>query len=121
MICSTVYELVYISRNDIEQPNLNTVLAKSPVSFLLAIYCFVLLWLVGGLTLYHCSLILRGVTTHEQVTIIVFSSLFYSFFVFQIRADITRARYPELSVNPYSKNSPIKNMIQVLCQPQPKR
>ncbi|KAF1806964.1 DHHC palmitoyltransferase-domain-containing protein [Mucor lusitanicus] len=78
-------------------------LNNSPVSFVLSIYCFVLLWLVGGLTLYHCSLVLRGVSTHEQ-----------------IRADIIRAKYPELRANPYSKSSPLKNMIQVLCQPQPK-
>ncbi|KAI9476421.1 MAG: DHHC palmitoyltransferase-domain-containing protein [Benjaminiella poitrasii] len=72
-------------------------------SFVLAIYCFILLWLVGGLTLYHCSLIFRGVTTHEQ-----------------IRAEIMKAKYPELSVNPYSKNNSFKDMIQILCQPQPK-
>ncbi|KAI8369892.1 DHHC palmitoyltransferase-domain-containing protein [Choanephora cucurbitarum] len=64
---------------------------------------FILLWLVGGLTLYHCSLVLRGVTTHEQ-----------------IRADIIKAKYPELGANPYNKHNPFRNMIQVLCQPQPK-
>ncbi|KAL7314952.1 Eukaryotic peptide chain release factor GTP-binding subunit [Mucor circinelloides] len=104
VICSGVYQLLFISRNQEQQPtSFGEVFSKAPVSFVLCIYCFVLLWLVGGLTLYHCSLVLRGVTTHEQ-----------------IRADIIRAKYPELRANPYSKSSPLKNMIQVLCQPQPK-
>ncbi|KAL9558564.1 hypothetical protein MBANPS3_000854 [Mucor bainieri] len=104
VICSVVYELLFISRNQVQQPtSFGEVFSQAPVSFVLSIYCFVLLWLVGGLTLYHCSLVLRGVSTHEQ-----------------IRADIIRAKYPELRANPYSKNSPLKNMIQVLCQPQPK-
>jgi palmitoyltransferase ZDHHC9/14/18 len=63
-----VYELLTIARNATEQPtSFGSVFSQAPVSFVLSIYCFILLWLVGGLTLYHCSLILRGVTTHEQV------------------------------------------------------
>ncbi|KAG1321756.1 hypothetical protein G6F62_010643 [Rhizopus arrhizus] len=60
-------------------------------------------WMVGGLTVYHCLLIMRGVTTHEQ-----------------LRSDILKLKYPDLGVNPYNKKSPFKNMAQVLCQPQPK-
>ncbi|RCI06996.1 hypothetical protein CU098_002255, partial [Rhizopus stolonifer] len=37
-----------------------------------------------------------------------------------IRAEIIKAKYPELGANPYNKHNPFKNMIQVLCQPQPK-
>jgi palmitoyltransferase ZDHHC9/14/18 len=61
-----------IANNEVEQPaNFGSVFSQAPVSFVLAIYCFILLWLVGGLTLYHCSLIWRGVTTHEQVVFIL--------------------------------------------------
>ncbi|KAI8991419.1 DHHC palmitoyltransferase-domain-containing protein [Mycotypha africana] len=62
-----------------------------------------LILIIGGLTVYHCTLILRGVSTHEQ-----------------IRADVTKAKYPELRVNPYSSNKFSRNIFQVLCQPQPK-
>ncbi|KAI9274643.1 DHHC palmitoyltransferase-domain-containing protein [Phascolomyces articulosus] len=74
---------------------------QAPVSFVLAIVCFVLLFMVGGLTLYHCSLIMRGVTTHEQ-----------------LRAHIMKAKdYPS---NPYKSDNPFINITRVLCQPQPK-
>ncbi|KAG2218250.1 hypothetical protein INT45_006251, partial [Circinella minor] len=75
--------------------------SKAPISFVLAIVCFVLLFIVGGLTLYHCSLIMRGVTTHEQ-----------------LRAHIMKAKdYPS---NPYISDNPFINITRVLCQPQPK-
>ncbi|KAI7857885.1 DHHC palmitoyltransferase-domain-containing protein [Circinella umbellata] len=45
----------------------STALSKAPVSLLLAILCFILVIPVGGLTSYHCFLVFRGVTTHEQV------------------------------------------------------
>ncbi|KAI7890178.1 DHHC palmitoyltransferase-domain-containing protein [Mucor mucedo] len=99
--CST-YQLLW-SANLPQHHGFRDVFLDAPVSFVLAIYCFILLWLVGGLTLYHCSLILRGVTTHEQ-----------------IRAEIIKAKYPELPINPYNRMNPLKNMFQILCQPQPK-
>ncbi|KAI9272285.1 DHHC palmitoyltransferase-domain-containing protein [Helicostylum pulchrum] len=106
VIASAVYQLLSIANQHEPNEPINSfsfVFSQAPVSFVLAIYCFILLWLVGGLTLYHCSLVLRGVTTHEQ-----------------IRADILKAKYPELHINPYNKMNPFKNMFQVLCQPQPK-
>jgi palmitoyltransferase ZDHHC9/14/18 len=30
-------------------------------------------------------------------------------------------KYPGLGANPYNKNNAFENMLQVLCQPQPKR
>ncbi|KAI8141573.1 DHHC palmitoyltransferase-domain-containing protein [Fennellomyces sp. T-0311] len=77
-------------------------LNNSPVSFVLAIVCFVLLTMVGGLTLYHCSLILRGITTHEQ-----------------LRASVM-TKHSDLSANPYNKGNPALNMAHVLCRPRPK-
>lgn len=79
-----------------------TAFDRAPVSFCLAIVCFVLLIMVGGLTTYHCSLIIRGVSTHEQ-----------------LRAHIMRARdYP---TNPYMSKNPFVNILHILCRPQPKR
>lgn len=65
VIASSTYQLLWLS-NVPQNHGFGDVFLDAPVSFVLAIYCFILLWLVGGLTLYHCSLILRGVTTHEQ-------------------------------------------------------
>lgn len=70
VILSAIYHLHYISKYSVDQPpQFSAVFAKAPVSFVLAIICFILLWLVGGLTLFHCSLLLKGITTHEQVYI----------------------------------------------------
>lgn len=68
VILSAIYQLLFISKYIVDQPaQFGAVFLKAPVSFVLAIVCFVLLWLVGGLTLFHCSLVLKGITTHEQV------------------------------------------------------
>ncbi|KAI8974414.1 DHHC palmitoyltransferase-domain-containing protein [Pilobolus umbonatus] len=103
VVSTSVYELLYIHQHHTPPADFITVFNEAPFAFILAIYCFILLWMVGGLTLYHCTLILRGVTTHEQ-----------------LRAEFMQMQYPSLGANPYNKNSPFKNMIQVLCQPQPK-
>jgi hypothetical protein len=42
-------------------------LRQAPLSFFVALFCILLLVPVGCLTTYHCFLIMRGVTTHEQV------------------------------------------------------
>lgn len=39
----------------------------TPVSFVLSIVGLLLLWMVGGLTAYHCHLVWKGMTTHEKV------------------------------------------------------
>lgn len=81
----------------------HTVFREAPVSFVLAIVCFFLLLMVGGLTLYHCSLILRGITTHEQ-----------------LRQSFLK-NSNKLGANPYNKGNPLLNMAHVLCRPRPKR
>jgi palmitoyltransferase ZDHHC9/14/18 len=68
VISSVIYQLLFIANQQEPMYGFGYVFLQAPVSFVLAIYCFILLWLVGGLTLYHCSLILRGVTTHEHVS-----------------------------------------------------
>ncbi|CAO3621489.1 unnamed protein product [Cunninghamella echinulata] len=74
----------------------------TPVSFILAIIGFILLWMVGGLTCYHCYLVVKGLTTHEK-----------------LRASIL---YPNHhgKTNPFNRKNPWLNVIQVLCHPQPK-
>lgn len=67
VIVFDIYHLLFIARNHKEQ-GFSFVASQSPISLLLIIYCFILVWMVGGLTVYHCLLIMRGVTTHEQVS-----------------------------------------------------
>ncbi|CAO3673338.1 unnamed protein product [Rhizopus stolonifer] len=102
IIASDIYHLVSIA-NENPEKDFGFVVSQSPVSLLLIIYCFLLACLVGGLTIYHCILIIRGVTTHEQ-----------------LQSDILKLKYPNLGANPYNKNRAFRNMAQVLCQPQPK-
>lgn len=61
-----IYQLLWIHQKDPTQ-GFGPVFIQAPIGFVLSIYCFILLWMIGGLTVYHCTLILRGVTTHEQV------------------------------------------------------
>ena len=79
VIAFSAVHLILIYRDSQDDTSFGAVFNAAPVSFVLAIVCFVLLLMVGGLTLYHCSLILRGITTHEQVktTPTTMLSLFY--------------------------------------------
>lgn len=44
---------------------------QEPMSFFDAVFCGFLLFPVGSLTLYHCFLTMKGVTTHEQVSAVI--------------------------------------------------
>ena len=48
--------------------NLLQAIEGVPISFVLALVAFFLMWSVGGLTLYHTYLISKNLTTHEQVS-----------------------------------------------------
>ncbi|KAI8341901.1 DHHC palmitoyltransferase-domain-containing protein [Chlamydoabsidia padenii] len=76
------------------------ILADAPVSFLLIILCFFLLFPVGSLTSYHCFLNVRGVTTHEQ-----------------LRSSI--AMKP-IEAHLFDFGNPIVNFIYALCRPRTK-
>ncbi|KAI8097145.1 DHHC palmitoyltransferase-domain-containing protein [Halteromyces radiatus] len=65
--------------------------------------CFFLLWMVGGLTLYHCHLVWKGLSTHEKLRSNVYDTQTHA------------------HANPYGKKNPFVNIFQVLCRPQPKR
>ncbi|CAO3598389.1 unnamed protein product [Absidia cylindrospora] len=68
IIVFTVVHLLMVSKRIQPDINFDLVFQTAPVSFVLAIVGFFLLWMVGGLTLYHCHLIWKGLTTHEKVT-----------------------------------------------------
>ncbi|KAI8968224.1 hypothetical protein BDF20DRAFT_827730 [Mycotypha africana] len=69
-------------------------------SFFIAIFCFLLLFPIGCLTGYHCFLVMRGVTTHEQ-----------------LRANLASTPFED---HPFDFGNPFKNMLHVLCRPHNK-
>ncbi|ORZ03143.1 DHHC palmitoyltransferase-domain-containing protein [Syncephalastrum racemosum] len=103
VIVFSIVQLVWNMRSMGISASFGEVFSSAPVSFVLAIVCFLLLLMVGGLTMYHCSLVLRGVTTHEQ-----------------LRASIMNSKHPNLGPNPYNRHNPFSNMAHVLCRPRPK-
>ncbi|CAO3595185.1 unnamed protein product [Absidia cylindrospora] len=102
LIIFAVLHLILAARQIQPEINFDLVFQTAPVSFVLAIVGFFLLWMVGGLTSYHCHLVWKGVTTHEKLRTTLL--------------DAQKPRHP----NPYGKTNPVKNIIQVLCRPQPK-
>ncbi|KAK4773305.1 hypothetical protein SAY87_028324 [Trapa incisa] len=49
-----------------EETTIWKALIKTPASIALIIYCFLLMWFVGGLTVFHSYLISRNQTTYEN-------------------------------------------------------
>ncbi|CEI97637.1 Putative Palmitoyltransferase [Rhizopus microsporus] len=76
-------------------------LQREPVSFAIALFCLILLLPVSCLTGYHCFLVMRGVTTHEQ-----------------LRSNLAANPFEE---HPFDFGNPLSNMIHVLCRPRNKR
>ncbi|KAI8378940.1 DHHC palmitoyltransferase-domain-containing protein [Blakeslea trispora] len=75
-------------------------LLKTPVSFFVGLFCIVLLVPIGCLTSYHCFLVMRGVTTHEQ-----------------LRSNLAQTPFEN---HPFSFGNPLKNMYHILCRPHNK-
>ncbi|KAI8883469.1 zf-DHHC-domain-containing protein [Backusella circina FSU 941] len=75
-------------------------LRQAPLSFFIALFCILLLVPVGCLTAYHCYLIMRGVTTHEQ-----------------LKSDVGKA---PIEVKMFGHGNLILNMFYILCRPHPK-
>ncbi|KAI9498376.1 DHHC palmitoyltransferase-domain-containing protein [Zychaea mexicana] len=95
------FSLVHLIRLYVDNDqSFGTALAQAPVNLLLAILCFLLLLPMGGLTGYHCFLVLRGVTTHEQ-----------------LRSTMTMRPFEHQL---FDLGNPFVNMFHVLCRPQPK-
>ncbi|KAI8149910.1 DHHC palmitoyltransferase-domain-containing protein [Fennellomyces sp. T-0311] len=95
------FSLVHLVRLYLELGvTFGSVLSQAPVSLLLAILCFLLVIPVGGLTSYHCFLVLRGVTTHEQ-----------------LRSAMAMRPFEQQL---FDYGNPFLNMFHILCRPQPK-
>ncbi|KAI8647925.1 DHHC palmitoyltransferase-domain-containing protein [Parasitella parasitica] len=75
-------------------------LLHTPISFFIAIFCFLLLFPISCLMGYHCFLVMRGVTTHEQ-----------------LRSNLASMPFEE---HPYTFGNPFKNMYHILCRPRNK-
>lgn len=69
LIVFTVLHLFMAARQIRPDINFDLVFQTTPVSFVLAIVGVFLLWMVGGLTSYHCHLVWKGVSTHEKVRV----------------------------------------------------
>ncbi|KAF0458959.1 zf-DHHC-domain-containing protein [Gigaspora margarita] len=77
--------------------NFISAITIAPVSFVLAVLSFFLMWSVGGLTMYHMYLISKNLTTHEQIRIPI------------PRRNDTR--------NPFDYRNISRNCMWVLCRP----
>lgn len=71
----TLVQLISIYLDESSGRSFKYALSQAPVSFLLLILCALLCIPVGGLTGYHCFLVMGGVTTHEQVWMLLTKSL----------------------------------------------
>jgi len=88
--------LLLLMRQD-SSINFLEAIMKAPVSFLLVVLSFFLMWSVGGLTGYHMYLISNNLTTHEQ-----------------IRVPMARRNGNR---NPFDLRNVCKNCLWVLCRP----
>ncbi|KAI9229974.1 MAG: DHHC palmitoyltransferase-domain-containing protein [Piptocephalis tieghemiana] len=92
---------------DTRDRDLGQALKDPPVAVALAvaIYVFLLIWGIGGLTFYHIWLITHNRTTHEQM-----------------RASAAAYNSPEGSpppTHPFDTGNPLRNCARVLCVPIP--
>lgn len=91
---------VYYLYNQSDPKSFVDALANAPLSFVVFVLCFLFMWSVGGLSAYHCWLVMRNVTTHEQ-----------------LRDSVMSHHRPP---NPFSFGNIAHNLWYVLCRPQPK-
>lgn len=64
-----IYVFVFSWINILEQKNENTLrktLSREVLSVILIVYCFIAVWFVGGLTVFHSYLICTNQTTYEN-------------------------------------------------------
>ncbi|KAI9280647.1 hypothetical protein BY458DRAFT_430474 [Sporodiniella umbellata] len=73
----------------------------TPVSFFDALFCLLLLFPISCLTGYHFFLMMRGVTTHEQ-----------------LRSNFASSPF---EAHPFDFGNPFTNMLHILCRPHNKR
>ena len=60
-----------VAKDELEEEGKRTsfdrVLAKQPAAFVLMVFCFLMVWFLGGLTLFHCFLVSTNQTTYEYI------------------------------------------------------
>lgn len=84
----------------LDSSSISEALQQTPVSFFDAIFCLFLLFPMTCLTGYHCFLMMRGVTTHEQ-----------------LRSNLASNPFEE---HPFDFGHPLTNMFHILCRPHNK-
>ncbi|KAI9314117.1 DHHC palmitoyltransferase-domain-containing protein [Dichotomocladium elegans] len=85
---------------DSKERSFKATLTEAPVSMLLLILAFILSIPLGCLTGYHCFLVMRGVTTHEQ-----------------LKANMMMQPAEDQAFN---VGNPVYNMVHILCRPHQK-
>ncbi|CEG74648.1 Putative Palmitoyltransferase [Rhizopus microsporus] len=81
-----------------------------------------ILAILGWLLMFIGACMIGGAGVFWWIVVyelLLLSGILFSIYK-QLRRDIFKLTYPDLGANPYNKRNPLKNMIQVLCQPQPK-
>lgn len=64
VVAFSLYHVVFIA---LGMDSFGDALKQTPVSFFNVLFCLLLLFPMSCLAGYHCFLVMRGVTTHEQV------------------------------------------------------
>nr|XP_011467245.1 PREDICTED: probable protein S-acyltransferase 4 isoform X2 [Fragaria vesca subsp. vesca] len=64
ILCIYVFSFTWVNLN--EKKNIWTAMSKDILSDLLLVYCFIAVWFVGGLTIFHSYLICTNQTTYEN-------------------------------------------------------
>ncbi|XP_062004552.1 probable protein S-acyltransferase 4 [Rosa rugosa] len=64
ILCIYVFSFTWV--NIIETKNIRTAMSKDILSDFLLAYCFIAVWFVGGLTIFHSYLICTNQTTYEN-------------------------------------------------------
>ncbi|RCH84802.1 Palmitoyltransferase zdhhc14 [Rhizopus azygosporus] len=98
--CRQSFSLYQVIFTALDIGSFQIALQREPVSFAVALFCLILLLPVSCLTGYHCFLVMRGVTTHEQ-----------------LRSNLAANPFEE---HPFDFGNPLSNMIHVLCRPRNK-
>lgn len=69
LVCSALS--LKVAHDDLEEENKSTsfdrILARQPTAFVLIVFCFLMMWFLGGLTLFHCFLVSTNQTTYENI------------------------------------------------------
>ncbi|KAJ4904017.1 putative protein S-acyltransferase 2 [Raphanus sativus] len=91
LLCLYVFVFSWVSMLEVHGEMLLVVIMDDTVFIVLIIYCFIVVWFVGGLTVFHLYLISTNQTTYEKF----------------------RYRYDKKE-NPYGKGL-FKNLFEVFC------